>query len=213
MSNHPLDISGLLKPKQNATSSKESPDSYDNGDWSAKDGGIRIKSQYWEQLNLESRRMLTSRIWKHVDFNPMLAELDDLSRITEKWLKWAVPTYVNGIQGGPIKDWFDGVNQEKDFHYILVGEHLRHLKELREKKKAEEAHDLAEVSGLAHDDSGFSHDDSAQREEVAQPLGPGLFKAQPPSPVESEDLQTSIKTLDDHIRWFKQYLKERELIP
>jgi hypothetical protein len=99
---------------------------------------IRIRKEFWDQLNEESRRMLTSRIWRGVDFNPMLSELEDLSKLSEKWLKWAVPTYVNGLKGGPIKQWFEGVREARDFHYVLVGEHLIHLKTMRQQKKAEE---------------------------------------------------------------------------
>ena len=98
------------------------------------DSSVKIKPDFWSLLNEESRRMLTSRIWKGTDFNPLLAELDDLSKLTEKWLKWAVPTYVNGLQSGPIRDWLDGKREARDFHYVLVGEHLKHLKELRSKK-------------------------------------------------------------------------------
>lgn len=98
---------------------------------------FKIQSEYWNELNTESRRMLCSRSWKHIDFNPMLAELQDLSKLSEKWLRWAIPTYANGLKEGPIRDWLDGKNRDNDFHYVLVGEHLRYFKEIRQKKKEE----------------------------------------------------------------------------
>ncbi len=98
----------------------------------------KISNQYWSQLNTESRKIFSSRAWKQVDFNPMLKELQDLSKLSEKWLKWAIPTYANGLQSGPIKDWLNGKNRENDFHYVLVGEHLRYFKEVRKQKKQEQ---------------------------------------------------------------------------
>jgi hypothetical protein len=98
----------------------------------------RIENQYWSQLNTESRKILTSQAWKSIDFNPMLKELDDLSKLSEKWLRWGIPTYVNGRKSGPIKDWIDGKNRENDFHYVLVGEHLIYFKEVRTQKKKEQ---------------------------------------------------------------------------
>lgn len=145
MSSHPLDITGILKSRGvNVNQQKKSGGSKKGDKNQLKEKGdkgnnVRIRPEFWNQLNEESRRMLTSRIWKGVDFNPMLAELEDLTKLTEKWLKWAVPTYVNGVDSGPIRDWIDGNRGERDFHYILVGEHLRHLKELRESKAAEAA--------------------------------------------------------------------------
>lgn len=193
MSNHPLDISGLLKANTSDRSSSDKPSAQGSQIHpNSNDSNVRIEGKYWSQLNQESRRMLTSRIWKSVDFNPMLAELDDLSRITEKWLKWAVPTYVNGLKEGPIKEWLNGENREKDFHYVLVGEHLRHLKEIRDQKKAEQK----------------------STETVSEPF---VENATPPeteqssgTPENTEEFKTSIETLDGHIRWFKQYLQERE---
>jgi hypothetical protein len=98
----------------------------------------KIDNQYWSKLNTESRKIFSSRVWKSVDFNPMLRELEDISKLSEKWLRWAIPTYVNGLKGGPIKEWLDGTNRDKDFHYVLVGEHLRYFKEIREQKKQEQ---------------------------------------------------------------------------
>lgn len=123
---------------------------------------VKIRSEYWNMLNEESRRMLTSRIWKGVDFNPMLAELDDLSKLTEKWLKWAVPTYVNGVKEGPIKDWIDGKRGDKDFHYVLVGEHLKHLKELRQKKKNSEELKEPDVQESANSENVVDGNEEAQ---------------------------------------------------
>jgi|SaaInlStandDraft_1057018.scaffolds.fasta_scaffold41156_2 hypothetical protein len=195
MSDHPLDISGILKSSPNDGHAQEKehyPDSSSASDTSQSTS--RIEGKYWSQLNQESRRMLTSRIWKGIDFNPMLAELDDLSRITEKWLKWAVPTYVNGIKEGPIKEWIHGVNREKDFHYVLVGEHLRHLKDIRDKRKVEQTSSQDPVEPLSSDNSDATQVTEAPSDTDGDP----------------RELSASIETLDGHIRWFKQYLKERE---
>lgn len=141
---HPLDISHILE-KKGISINEDQPS---NSHKKQKSSGIepvqqkahatpRIKSQYWLQLNDECRRFLTSKMWKVHDFNPMLEHLDDISLLTEKWMKWAVPTYVNGMSGGPILDWIEGRNRDKDFHYILVGEHLRFVKEKRKQRKSE----------------------------------------------------------------------------
>lgn len=207
MSNHPLDISGLLNSKQSTGNvdkeeSPPPPQSSESATDSSLREGVRIDNQYWDQLNQESRRMLTSRIWKGIDFNPMLAELVDLSRITEKWLKWAVPTYVNGVKGGPIKDWLEGINREKDFHYVLVGEHLRHLKELREKRKQEQETSPEPMTAVEETTPADQLEAEITPEENQQ--------TETPSEIPRPELEASIETLDGHIRWFKQYLQERE---
>ena len=111
---------------------------------------MRINDWHWSQLKPECRRFLASKIWKGIDFNPMLEQLEDLSLLSESWMKWAVPTYVNGLASGPIRDWLDGRNREKGFHYVLVGEHLKYmkgkrqeLKSLKQGDKARESHRLA----------------------------------------------------------------------
>ena len=206
MSNHPLDISGILKskPPQPSNEGQEALSAVSDNESANKSSSpeeTRIEGRFWSQLNQESRRMLTSRIWKGVDFNPMLAELDDLSRITEKWLKWAVPTYVNGVKAGPIKDWMEGLNRDKDFHYVLVGEHLRHLKELREKRKTDQASSPNDAPAL---------EEKNQETPIAPQVQTEGERQVNSTPEQDQELQTSIETLDGHIRWFKQYLQERE---
>ncbi|MBF0196397.1 MAG: hypothetical protein HQL32_01740 [Planctomycetes bacterium] len=166
MSKHPLDISGFLgadqpdqKKERHAPKKKAPKKSYPSfSPYKSKAPSSprknedlpvdtpKIQQEIWSQLNAESRKILSSRIWKGIDFNPMLGELNDLSKLSEKWLRWAIPTYVNGLKGGVIKDWIEGKRDDRDFHYILVGEHLRHLKEQRAKKKAES---LDEASATA----------------------------------------------------------------
>jgi hypothetical protein len=139
----------------------------------------KIEQQYWTQLNTESRKILTSQAWKNVDFNSMLKELDDLSKLSEKWLRWAIPTYVNGLKGGPIKDWLDGNSRENDFHYVLVGEHLRYFKDIREQKKKEQ-------------------DDLTSLPETEQH-----------DPDKEKYLEESITELTEHINWFQEYIDKQ----
>jgi hypothetical protein len=150
MGGHPLDISNFIltkgvdlqkkyPPKEHNVKSKPFTDSVIPPKENATPiSQPKIAGQYWSQLNIESRKIFSSRAWKLVDFNPMLKELQDLSKLSEKWLKWAIPTYANGLNSGPIRDWLDGKNRDNDFHYVLVGEHLRYFKEVRKQKKTEQ---------------------------------------------------------------------------
>lgn len=246
MAKHPLDISSFLgldpkdiskpkkkfknKPKvQNHTDQK--PENLPPAQSPIKsshegDEAPRIEKQYWQQLNPESRRIFTSRMWKHVDFNPMLSELTDLSKLTEKWLRWAIPTYANGIKEGPIKDWFDGVQGDRDFHYVLVGEHLKHLKEIRQKRKEEPQNNEVEV--VTESDSPIATATDTEVIASEEPTPPAADAAEavfqetecspaeettnPPEEAEapekpvSPELKMAMSDLDDHIKWFQKYL-------
>jgi hypothetical protein len=196
-----------------------------NGPALQDDVGIKINSEYWSLLNEESRRMLTSRIWRHVDFNPMLAELDDISKLTEKWLKWAVPTYVNGLPSGPIRDWLDGKREARDFHYVLVGEHLKHLKEMRQKRKEEDESPEA----LSKD----APEPALAEQPVLEVSPPVQADTSPLSTVDeleakptellgqdnSQDSakkttvlakEAAIRELDEHIAWFQAYVESKK---
>ncbi|MBF0244388.1 MAG: hypothetical protein HQL31_03850 [Planctomycetes bacterium] len=104
---------------------------------------IAIRPDFWSKLNNDTRRFLTSRTWKGIDFNPFLENLDDITRLSERWLHWAVPTYVNGLKSGPIRDWIEGRNRDKDFHYILVGEHQKHRNQSKTRAAGSEERDLS----------------------------------------------------------------------
>lgn len=190
MGNHPLDISNLLKargiPLQPSKNKKSRPKPIAKPQKVSPQKGPKIDLHLWNQLNEESKRIFSSRIWKQIDFNPMLRELDDLSKLTEKWLKWAIPTYANGIKGGPVKDWLEGKNTEQDFHYILVGEHLKYLKEQRNKKKQ---------------DQPISN--TAQKEQQTVNAIPN---------IKAEPLQEHIEEINGHIEWFGNYLKEQQAL-
>ena len=265
MAFHPLDITGILKSKGGEVPA-EKPKPSHRGPFHAKKKSesppeqlprlekpvpsappaqtsntpeiepVKIRPEFWNVLNEESRRMLTSRIWRGVDFNPMLGELDDLSKLTEKWLKWAVPTYVNGINEGPIKSWIEGEKTGKDFHYILVGEHLKHLKEVRQKKKDEpetievtqepstpevlvtaEEPSTPEASVSAEEPS--TPEASVSAEEPISPESPtpseepsapeASVTSTEPTPVDTETLKRfsqSLDELDENIAWFQSYL-------
>lgn len=144
MSKHPLDITGMLEQRgitlppssrkivktehqNNRTQSKKQERSNKRK--------FMIRRESWDVLSSECREILCSRTWSDIDFNPMLDNLDDLTKLTAEWLRWAIPTYANGIKEGPIRDWLDGKFPDKEFHYVLVGEHLKHVKECRKKNK------------------------------------------------------------------------------
>lgn len=203
MAKHPLDISNFLgesekpepstkgfKPSKAKSNSFKKP-SNSQASPSPKPSSFgaqpRIEKKFWDQLNPESRRIFTSRMWKNIDFNPMLRELTDLSKLTEKWLRWAIPTYANGVKEGPVKDWFEGKKGDADFHYILVGEHLKHLKEVRQKKKEEQKPEVVETS-----------------QEVVEPPTPLPTDEEKQT---SPELKMALNELDDHIQWFQNYLE------
>lgn len=137
MSRHPLDISQILIQKGVALVEDEAPVAAVSA--VPREGRKMIRDEFWKRLRPECRRILAGRTFQHVDFNPMLAELQDIEKMDESWLRWAIPTYMNGLSGGPIRDWLDGRNREKDFHYVLVGEHLRYLKAKRAERREAKA--------------------------------------------------------------------------
>ena len=200
---------------------------------------VKIKPEFWNQLNEESRRMLTSRIWKSTDFNPLLAELDDISKLTEKWLKWAVPTYVNGLGSGPIREWLEGRREARDFHYVLVGEHLKHLKEMRSKRKdgedaIENSQDqkqndlnnteltpsvspLETPTMMAKVDSSLTQQGKTNSPSTKKTDVIPTDSSSAPSPqtsssksVSSKSKEAAIRELDEHIAWFQAYVESKK---
>jgi hypothetical protein len=247
MAKHPLDISNFLgldpkditkpkkqfkdkpKPKkhvpQQSFEAKQTVEPQESNQQENEDAP-RIEKQYWQQLNPESRRIFTSRMWKNVDFNPMLSELTDLSKLTEKWLRWAIPTYANGIKGGPIKDWFEGKQGDRDFHYVLVGEHLKHLKDVRQKRKEEDQPSDVEVHIETENQKAAIPDPEptpiteteiqttegtpivAEPTEIQEPEEIVAAKTEPEEEEKpaSAELQMALNDLDVHIHWFQNYL-------
>ena len=240
MAKHPLDISSFIgidpkveaKPKEtlnnkrhNTHQSQAKPQQTINPEFSKpkraqgnnatrQKDAPRIEKHYWQQLNPESRRIFTSRMWKEIDFNPMLSELTDLSKLTEKWLRWAIPTFANGIAGGPIKEWFDGKRGEEDFHYILVGEHLKHLKEVRQKRKKEAKQEKSVEPIIKQENverSASATIEEATNVETRQNEEPVMHSDQDhkketqPSP----ELKMAFNELEDHINWFQNYLDSK----
>jgi hypothetical protein len=205
MASHPLDIGNLLRskgfethpspkvsPKTTQTASTE-PNSSTQADEPTQ---VRIRKELWDQLNQESRRMFTSRIWRGVDFNPMLSELEDLSKLSEKWLKWAVPTYVNGLKSGPIKAWFEGQREARDFHYVLVGEHLQHLKRVRKKKE-----DPNQSTPSEHHSTELEVETTPEEKPTANT---------PETAEQASRLESNLHQLDDHIAWFQKYVTKTQ---
>ena len=234
MAKHPLDISNFLggsapeepkakksitfKPKQQtnkptpqASFSKRPQRSHSSEPEEAQQP--RIEKKYWDQLNPESRKIFTSRMWKSIDFNPMLKELTDLSKLTEKWLRWAIPTFANGMKGGPIKDWIDGQRGETDFHYVLVGEHLKHLKEIRQKKKQEQASTPQEEPKTVQSSTEPDNVEQENTEPVVAAVATtdSVEEATQPVQEESPELKMALNELDDHIQWFQNYLDANPL--
>lgn len=171
MSRHPLDISAILQAKgielekpeevKNARSGRDmrrgpTPRHEAQAPEPRPQRAYRIREEFWAKLTPGCQRMLTSRAFIDVDFNPLLAELSDLSRVDEAWLRWAIPTYVNGLRGGPIRDWMEGARRERDLHYVLVGEHLRYQRDKRQterrtKRSSALVAELLKVAGRVRD--------------------------------------------------------------
>ncbi len=124
MPNHPLDISSFVQGP-NPQSDKPKVKAKDNSD------RVVIHDHHWAKLPIEIRKYLTKGSFKEIDFNPLLDNLDDLSKLTPKWLNWAVPTYINGLSKGPVHDWLKGDQQERSFHDTLVFEHHTYRKILK----------------------------------------------------------------------------------
>ncbi len=133
MARHPLDISSILKargvPLEDSTKNSGDARMGQHGAMSSHPlpERSRIRPEIWASLSPECRRFLTKKTWQGVDFNPFLSALEDLGRITEEWLRWAVPAYVGGLAGGPIRDWKEGRLQQS-LHELLVAEHQRFKK-------------------------------------------------------------------------------------
>ncbi len=224
MAPHPLDISNFLgsSPAENASEKKakefhkpakkehvqqvspQKTQAHHQRPNQNVDSGPKIEKKFWQQLNPESRKIFTSRMWKSVDFNPMLSELSDLSKLTEKWLRWAIPTYANGLKEGPIKDWLDGQRGNEDFHYVLVGEHLKHLKEVRQKKKEEQQQDKTETSMEEVQEKDLPPTETHQEVTEEIPNKEEIEEAKP-----SPELKMALQELDDHIKWFQNFLEEK----
>jgi len=200
MARHPLDISNFItsEPKPAEVKfEKTSPKPVQATPEPTFVDGPRIQKQYWSQLNPESRRIFTSRMWKGVDFNPMLSELSDLSKLTEKWLRWAIPTYVNGLASGPIKDWFNGTRGPQDFHYVLVGEHLKHLKEVRQNRKEELKDVSVELEAPIRQMDHTVPSESVMLCDEDSKMAP--------------ELKMALNELDEHIQWFQNYLNHKSV--
>lgn len=207
MASHPLDIGSILRtkgvetdPPPKAKAPKPTTVVQNHPNEAREPNPVRIRKDLWDQLNQESRRMFTSRIWRGVDFNPMLSELEDLSKLSEKWLKWAVPTYVNGLKSGPIKAWFEGQREAKDFHYVLVGEHLQHLKRVRKNKEQGQGDSLS-----AQQQSTQTIEENAAEQQAIED-GTDTVAQNKSSAEQTSRLASSLNQLDDHIAWFQAYV-------
>lgn len=231
MAPHPLDISNFLgsSPTENTSEKKtkefrepakkehiqqashnKTQSNHHQRPSQSDDSTPKIEKKFWQQLNPESRKIFTSRMWKSVDFNPMLSELSDLSKLTEKWLRWAIPTYANGIKEGPIRDWLNGQRGNEDFHYVLVGEHLKHLKEIRQKKKEEQKQEKTETTMAEVQEKDLPPIDCHQEVSVESPSEEAAVET--PSSEEakpSPELKMALQELDDHIKWFQNFLEEK----